>query len=82
MTAQAPTTLLRPAAVRCLLLAGLTLAGAAAAAVSAQARNCDRSGCGFIACGTPVTPVPSTFWGEIQPAEASFTQCTQAGPAF
>jgi PKD repeat protein len=82
MTSQAPSTLLRSSAARCLLLTAWTLAGAAAGAVSAQAQPCDRSGCGFIACGTPATPVPSTFWGEIQPAEASFTQCTPTGPAF
>jgi chitodextrinase len=84
MTSQALSTLFRfrSAAVRCLLLAGWMLAGGALAAVSAQAQTCDRSGCGFVSCGTPATPVPSAFWGEIQPAEASFSQCSSVGPAF
>jgi len=81
MTQKALSTLIRPPAGRCLLLAGWMLAGAGAA-ISAQAQSCDRSGCGFISCGTPATPVPSSFWGEIQPAEASFTPCGSAGPAF
>jgi PKD repeat protein len=60
---------------RRLPLAALAIAGAFIA-LPAQAQPCDRSGCGFATCATPAVPAPSTLWGEIQPAEASFTQCT------
>jgi PKD repeat protein len=64
------------------LLLGCSLIVGAFMAPSAHAQTCDRSGCGFITCGAPATPVPSSRWGEIQPAEASFTQCGSQGPAF
>ena len=65
-----------------LLVAILLAGGGALGALAAQAQTCDRSGCGYLSCATPATPVPSGFWGEIQPAEASFTQCGGSGPAF
>ncbi len=69
---------------RCPLLGGSLIAGILGIflALGAQAQTCDRSGCGFLSCATPATPVPSSLWGEIQPAEASFTQCTSQGPPF
>src|SRR5437588_29942 len=72
----------RPTARRLMTLAaGCILLGGFLAA-PAQAQPCDRSGCGFATCATPAVPVPSSFWGEIQPADGSFTLCTETGPAF
>jgi PKD repeat protein len=59
-----------------LLLTHVTTSPAAADA------SCDRSGCGFAACATPALPAPTNLWGELQPADASFTTCTAVGPAF
>jgi PKD repeat protein len=53
-----------PAALGWGLVAGWM---AMTAAAPAQAQSCDRSGCGWISCGTPATPVPAAFWGELQP---------------
>jgi PKD repeat protein len=64
-------------AVSAAAAAASTLAG-----VPAQAQSCDRSGCGFATCATPAVPAPSNLWGEIQPADGSFTLCGQQGPAF
>ncbi|HEV3455384.1 MAG TPA: PKD domain-containing protein [Thermoanaerobaculia bacterium] len=73
---------LRPSTCRCLLLlAGWAIAGAFLA-LPAQAQPCDRSGCGFASCATPAVPVPSNFWAEIQPAEASFSPCNVQNNAF
>lgn len=78
---QARAARLRSNAWRLMMLAGCTfLAGFVAA--PAQAQPCDRSGCGFATCATPAVPVPSSFWGEIQPADGSFTRCAETGPAF
>ncbi|HVR10694.1 MAG TPA: PKD domain-containing protein [Thermoanaerobaculia bacterium] len=71
----------KPSSWRRLLFAGCAVAGVFAA-IQAQAQPCDRSGCGFASCATPAVPVPSNFWGEIQPAEGSFTLCGTQGPAF
>ncbi len=82
---QTLTTAVRAVVGRCLLLAICTLsavAGTVAAVAPLQAQSCDRSGCGFAACATPAVPAPANLWGEIQPAESSFTQCGPTGPAF
>lgn len=63
-------------------LLGAAVIVAAFTAHSAPAQTCDRSGCGYASCATPAVPVPSSYWGEIQPAEASFTQCGPSGPPF
>ncbi|HXO20675.1 MAG TPA: PKD domain-containing protein [Thermoanaerobaculia bacterium] len=63
-------------ALTCFVLAGILVAGPAAA------QPCDRSGCGFATCATPAAPAPSNLWGELQPADASFSQCSAVGPAF
>jgi chitodextrinase len=68
--------------LRHLLIGGAVIAGTFTA-LSVQAQTCDRSGCAFTTCGTPARPAPSGLWGELQPAEGSFVQCTpQGGPPF
>jgi chitodextrinase len=65
------------------LLVGVAAIVGTFSAQPGQAQTCDRSGCAFTSCGTPAVPVPSGSWGEIQPAEGSFAQCTsQGGPLF
>ncbi|HEV7516768.1 MAG TPA: PKD domain-containing protein, partial [Thermoanaerobaculia bacterium] len=65
-----------PALAALLLLATVSTAPAAADA------SCDRSGCGFAACATPAIPPPASFWGELQPADASLPLCTTLGSPF
>ncbi len=51
------------------LLAVLGLSGAAR---PAAAQTCNRfASCGFDACKTPATPVPQSFWGELQPVDTA-----------
>jgi len=79
----APAVSLRQTSRWRLLLAGAMIAGASISiAAPARAQSCDRTSCGFAPCASPATPVPSAFWGEIQPADASFTQCGPQGPPF
>lgn len=51
--------------VLCFLMASSLLAP------QAWSQTCDRNGCGRAACATPAKPVPSTLWGDLQPAETS-----------
>jgi PKD repeat protein len=76
------TAFLAHIAWRRLVVAGWAIAGALVVPPAAVAQTCDRSGCGFATCATPAVPAPSNLWGEIQPAESSFTQCSSSGPAF
>ncbi len=52
----------------------------------AAAQSCDRSGCGSIlthGCGgTPATPVPSSFWGELQPTDTGTLPSNRDATAF
>ena len=63
-------------------LAALLLLSTVSASPAAADASCDRSGCGFAACATPAVPPPASFWGELQPADASLPLCTPVGPAF
>ena len=68
MTASADSAARPQAASGCALLISLALA-AVLPAGPVVAQTCDRSGCGIISCGTPATPHPPRFWGELQPAD-------------
>jgi PKD repeat protein len=63
-------------------LAALLLLSTASTSPAAADASCDRSGCGNAACATPAIPAPANLWGELQPADASFTACTPLGPAY
>ena len=51
-------------------------------ALPATAQTCDRSGCGYAACATPATPVPRSFWGELQPADTGALPRNRDSTAF
>ena len=48
----------------------------------AAAQTCDRSGCGIISCGTPATPAPASFWGELQPSDIGPLPISRDSTAF